>query len=205
MEISVVITNYNYGRFLSRCVRSLINQSYNKEEYEIIVIDDASKDNSVEVIDNLKGYIKPILNTKNMGLASSCNKAISQALGKYVIRVDADDYVNVDFLKVHQLFLSNNKEDIQATSCDYYEVNTNEDIIRRRNGVTFPIACGVMYKTDDIINLGLYDENLPREDEEFRVRFLRSGKHIYNIPVPLYRYTQHLKSKTKNIERGNYE
>lgn len=198
MEISVIITNYNYGNFLPRCIRSLLTQSYNNNEYEIIVIDDHSTDKSKDIISMYSDKIKPIYNEKNLGLAATCNKAIRSALGKYVVRVDADDFVHSDFLKVHQLFLSHNKDEINATSCDYHEVDSNENIIRRRSGVTFPIACGIMYKIDDIIELGLYDESLPREDAEFRSRFLQSGRHIYNIPIPLYRYTQHVGSMTKS-------
>lgn len=198
MEISVVVTNYNYGRFLPRAIRSLVNQSYTKDEYEILVIDDCSADNSRDVMAMFQNHIRPIFNDENIGLAASCNKAIREALGKYVIRVDADDYVASDFLKVHQIFLSHNKEEMNATSCDYYEVDSNENTLRRRSGVTFPIACGVMYKLDDLIDLGLYDESLPREDAEFRSRFLQSGRNIYNIPVPLYRYTQHAQSMTKS-------
>jgi hypothetical protein len=110
--------------------------------------------------------------------------------------VDADDYVHKDFLKVHQLFLAANK-DMDATSCDYYEVDLKENILKRKNGVTWPIACGIMYRIDQIIDLGLYDETLPREDVEFRGRFIKKYQ-IYNIPLPLYRYTMHKDSKTKN-------
>ena len=198
MEISVIVSNYNYARFLPRCIRSLVTQSFNKSEYEIIVIDDCSTDDSKDVITTFNNHIRFIANSKNIGLAATCNKAIHSALGKYIIRVDADDYVSSDFLKVHQLFLSHNKKEMNATSCDYYEVDDNENMIRRRSGITFPIACGVMYKTDDMISLGLYNEMLPREDVDFRSRFLQSGKNIYNIPIPLYRYTQHTKSMTKN-------
>ena len=196
MEISVIITNYNYAKCLPRAIRSVINQSYNKEEYEVIVIDDCSSDSSKKVIEAFAGYIRPIFNDENMGLAASCNKAIRQALGKYVIRVDADDFIHSDCLKLHQLLLSCNKE-MNATSCDYYEVDLKENVLRRKNGVTWPIDCGIMYRTDNIIDLGLYDESLPREDVEFRQRFLKKYQ-IYNIPVPLYRYTVHEDSKTRN-------
>jgi hypothetical protein len=118
-------------------------------------------------------------------------------LGKFVIRLDADDYVYHDWLKVHHLFLSNNKDDMHATSSDYLEVDASENPIRRRNGVTFPIACGVAFKTDHMIEIGLYDPTLPREDVDFREKFLKSGRMIYNIPVPLYRYTNHSESLTK--------
>ncbi len=198
MEISVIITNYNYAKYLPRAIRSLVSQSYNKEEYEIIVIDDCSSDNSKEIIELFGDRIRPILNDKNLGLATSCNEAIRHALGKYVIRVDADDYVATDFLKVHHLFLSNNKDEINATSSDYLDVDLNENVLRRRNASTYPIACGIMYKIDDMVGLGLYDESLPREDIEFRRKFLQSGRYIYNISIPLYRYTQHKESITKS-------
>jgi len=197
MEISVVITNYNYGKYLLRCLRSLLSQSYNNDEYEVIVVDDCSTDNSRSLIEGYGGRIRSVLNDKNLGLAASCNKGINAALGKFVVRVDADDYVHHDFLKVHQLFLSNNK-DMNATSSDYYEVDTKENILRRKNGVTWPIACGVLYYTDHIIDIGMYDESLPREDVDLRKRFLQKYQ-IYNIPVPLYRYTMHNESRTKGL------
>lgn len=200
MEISIIITNYNYDQYLSRAIRSAVNQTYDSSEYEIVVIDDCSTDNSRAILELLEdnGKIRAILNEENIGLAASCNKAIKSAQGKFVVRLDADDYIHRDFLKLHQLFLSHNKDEMNATSCDYYEVDVNENVIRRRNGVTFPIACGIMYKTDDMIELGLYNGSLPREDVDFRRRFTQSGRHIYNIPIPLYRYTQHPKSMTKN-------
>lgn len=194
MEISVIITSYNYAGFLPRAVRSVINQSFSKDEYEIIIIDDCSTDNSKSIIKTF-GHVRRIYNKENMGLAASCNKAIKAALGKYIIRLDADDYVHHDFLKLHQLFLANNK-DMDATSSDYYEVDLKENVLRRKNGVTWPIACGVMYRANHMFDLGLYDESLPREDVDFRQRFLKKYQ-IYNIPVPLYRYTVHEDSKTR--------
>lgn len=199
MEISVIITNYNYEKYLPRAVRSVVGQSFNKSEYEIIVVDDCSTDNSKQAVESWSSHVRLILNEKNIGLARSCNRAIKTALGKYIIRLDADDYVHMDWLKVHHLFLSNNKDEMDATSSDYLEVDEKENTLRRRHGTTFPIACGVMYKTDHFLELGLYDESLPREDIEFRQRFLKSGRHIFNIPIPLYRYTQHKESLTKGL------
>lgn len=201
MEISVIITNYNYGRFLARAIRSILHQSFDSERYEVIVIDDCSKDNSKNILKSFDGRVKTIFNEENEGLAASCNIAIREATGAHIIRLDADDYVHHDFLKLHHLFLANNK-DMDATSSDYYEVGLKEDIIRRKNGVTWPIACGVMYRIDQIIELGLYDESLPREDVEFRQRFLKEYQ-IYNIPVPLYRYTIHDQSKTRTKDAEN--
>lgn len=196
MEFSVIITNYNYDKFLARSIRSLINQTFDRSEYEIIVIDDGSIDNSKTIMESFGGKIRCIYNEENIGLAASCNKAIRGATGKYVARVDADDYIMKDFLKVHHLFLSYNK-DMDATSSDYLEVDLKENILRRKNGVTWPIACGIMYRTDHLIDIGLYDTSLIREDVEFRERFLKKYQ-IYNIPIPLYRYTIHEDSMTRS-------
>ena len=57
-----------------------------------------------------------------------------------------------------------------------------------------------VHKLDDMVELGLYDETIPREDAEFRSRFLKSGRTIFNIPIPLYRYTQHQDSMSKGIK-----
>jgi glycosyltransferase involved in cell wall biosynthesis len=117
-------------------------------------------------------------------------------MGKYIIRLDADDYVHKDWLLILHSFLANNK-DMDAVSSDYIEVDEKENILKRKCGITWPIACGIMYRADQIIGLGLYNESLPREDIEFRKRFLEAKYQIYNIPVPLYRYTQHSNSFSK--------
>lgn len=200
MEISVIITNYNYERFLSRSIRSAINQSFDGSEYEIIVVDDCSTDSSRRIINNFGNSVKSVFNNCNLGIAKSCNKAIGNAMGAYIIRLDADDYVARDWLKVHHLFLSHNKGEMDATSSDYLEVDESERVLRRKNGTTWPIACGIMYRTDHMLDLNMYDSNLPREDVDFRQRFIKSGKQIYNLPVPLYRYTQHDASITKSTK-----
>jgi len=197
MEISVIITNFNYGKFLARAIRSVVNQSYSKDEFEIIVVDDCSTDNSKNIIESFTGNIKPIFNKKNEGVSYSCNKAVAEAHGKFVYFLDADDFINKDTLLVCRSFISHNKEDMDAVSTDYYEVSTKETIIRRRDGMAYPIRCGVLYYTDHLIELGPYNVDIKREDIDFRKRYLKSGRYIYNLPVPYYKYTQHDESLTK--------
>lgn len=167
---------------------------------EVIVIDDASTDNSMDIINSFTNNrtIKK-QNGTNMGLAVSCNKAVRLSRGKFTYFVDADDFINKDALLVAHSFASNNKNNMDAVSCDYYEISPKEEILRRRDGMAFPIRCGILFYTDHLIELGPYDEAVQREDIDFRKRFLQSGRYIYNLPVPYYRYTQHNDSMTKNI------
>lgn len=200
MEISVIITNFNTGKYLTRSIRSVLNQSFNPNEMEVLVVDDGSEDDSIRVMNNFGDRIVPIINGKNTGLAVSCNLAVKMARGKFTIFVDADDFVSTNILMVEHDFLSHNKESIDAASCDYYEVSEKETILKRRDGMAFPIRCGIMFYTDHLIELGPYNTNIQREDLDFRSRFLKSGRFIYNIMIPYYRYTQRESSLTKNIK-----
>lgn len=199
MEISIVITNYNYSKYIARAIRSSLNQSFNPREYEILVVDDCSSDNSREIIDTFRGKVKTIYNPVNIGVAASCNKAFKEASGKYTIRLDGDDFIAKDWLLILHSFISNNKDEMDAVCSDYLEVDEKEQVLRRKNGLTWPIACGILFKTDDLMLLGGYNETLPREDLDFRERFLKNKEQIYNVPIPLYRYTQHNNSLTKHL------
>lgn len=199
MEISIIISNFNNGKFISRAIRSAINQNFDKREFEILVIDDCSTDNSINLIEGFGNYIRTIYNKTNLGLAISCNNAVKAALGKFVFFLDSDDIISSNVLLVEHDFLSHNKESIDAVSCDYYEISEKETILKRRDGMAYPIRCGIMYYTDHLMELGPYDPNVPREDIDFRRRFLQNKKFIYNISIPYYKYTQHNNSITKTI------
>ena len=117
MKISVIVTNYNYEKWLRRCIRSLINQSF--DDYEIIIIDDYSTDNSRNILLEYQDIdkIKLVFNKSNVGVGCSSTIGAKKATGKYIVRVDADDYVHNDFLKCLYLWASFNNS--HAVACDY--------------------------------------------------------------------------------------
>jgi len=199
MQISVIITCRNYARYLSRAIRSAINQSIGRSEYEILVVDDASTDETQKVMNSYSGFIKPITFTKNIGLAAARNEGIKKALGRYVVNLDADDYMDENLLLFESVFLNFNS-DWDAVSCDYYIIDEDENHIKRVSGSKNPIACGVMFRTDRLFEIGLYDEKFKmREDEDLRIRF-EMNHLIKNIEVPLYRYRKHDKNMTNNFQ-----
>jgi len=99
-KVSVVITNYNYGRFLERRLRSVLEQTY--QDFEVIYLDDCSTDNSEEVLAQFLNdlRIRVVRNPVNSGSAfKQLNKGARLAQGEYIWVAEADDYTETDFLE----------------------------------------------------------------------------------------------------------
>ena len=197
LKISVVVTAYNEEKYIGRCLRSLLNQTFPPDAYEIIVVDDCSDDRTAYALSQFARAIRVMTNEANLGLPASINLGLRAARGEYVIRVDADDFVNTHFLQfLHYYLESNNQED--AVACDYLCINDDEDVLSRENCFDRPIGCGIMFRLADILSVGLYDEGFHlREDEEFRIRFEKKFK-ISRLNLPLYRYRQHAGNMSSN-------
>ncbi len=198
--ISVLIPAYNAEKYIGRALRSILNQTLGKDRFEVIVVNDASTDRTAFALDLFNKDVVILHNEKNLGLPASLNKAIHHARGKYIIRMDADDYVSADYLHVMQLFLEMNK-DFDAVACDYVLVDNHENILQRINCEDEPIGCGIMFRTDQLIEIGMYDKDfLMHEDQDLRIRFEHKYK-ITRIPLPLYRYRRHGENMTNNKEK----
>ena len=128
MKVSVIVANHNGEMYISRAIRSIIEQSFPKNDYEILVVDDGSTDHSHRIIESFGDWIKVIYLGEHKGLPYACNEGIRKAISRYVVRVDADDYVHEDLLRVEYLYLSLN-EHIDAVACDYYLVDEKEKIV----------------------------------------------------------------------------
>ena len=96
--VSVIIITKNHSRYLKKCLDSILKQSY--ENFEVIIVDDNSSDNTKEVLETFRDNIKYFENNQNMGLPYSLNFGIKNSLGRFIVRVDSDDYVNNDYLKI---------------------------------------------------------------------------------------------------------
>jgi glycosyltransferase involved in cell wall biosynthesis len=71
--ISIIITSYNYQKYIERAIRSTLKQSVPKDEYEILVINDASTDSTKEILENYKDDVRVVHIEKNVGLAAARN------------------------------------------------------------------------------------------------------------------------------------
>ncbi len=105
MKYSIIIPVYNVEKYIDRCLKSILEQSY--EKYEVIIVNDGSPDNSMDIIKKytkkdkrFKAYTK-----ENGGLSDARNYGVEQATGDVIVFIDGDDYVNPDLLlKVNEEF-----------------------------------------------------------------------------------------------------
>ena len=195
--VSVIVAAHNEERFIGRCIRSLLAQRFPRDKFEIVVVNDGSTDRTPMILASFGSDIRVLTNDTNIGLPASINRAVHTIHSKYLVRVDADDYVNESFLDVLYMFLAENP-DLDAVACDYLLVDDREDVLGRRNCMDEPIACGIMFRTDQLLDIGLYDETfLLHEDRDLRVRFLENHS-IHRIPLPLYRYRRHADNITND-------
>lgn len=92
VKISIIVPVYNVERYLSRCVKSIVSQTYSN--LEIILVDDGSTDNSGKLCDGFKDARIRVIHKKNEGLGKARNTGIKYATGKYIMFVDSDDYID---------------------------------------------------------------------------------------------------------------
>ena len=110
VDISIIIINYNRSNYIERCLRSCIDQIIFNKSYEIIFVDDGSKDNSFKIAKKFASSIRLFKLKKNKGISYAANFALKKSKGKFFIRVDSDDFINkhaIDFMS--QILEKNNK------------------------------------------------------------------------------------------------
>ena len=119
--ISIIVPVYNKEKYIKKCVDSLIKQSYS--DIEIILVDDGSTDKSPEICDEYAERDSRIrvIHRENGGLSVARNTGIENANGKYLMFVDADDWVAVDFCEAALKSISENDADIAVFGICYVE------------------------------------------------------------------------------------
>ena len=101
-RVSVVIPVHNYGRYLRESIDSVLAQTrYDRYDVEIIVVDDASTDDSLAIARRYRQQVTVLHNETNLGVAETRNRGIRQARGEFIVCLDADDHLLPDFLESH--------------------------------------------------------------------------------------------------------
>lgn len=207
--VTVYITNYNYADYLEQSIQSILNQTF--QNFELLIIDDGSTDNSEEIIKRYEKNEKVyVLFQHNKGLNKTNNIALKLSRGKYIMRLDADDYMDVHALEIMVSELENNPE-CALVFPDYYLIDEYDNItghIRRHNfenDVSLPDqpahgAC-TMIRRDILLSIGGYDEKFDRQDGYDLWLNIIDKYSVRNINLPLFYYRQHDRNLTRNEEQ----
>lgn len=209
-KVSVIITAYNYGKYLRQAVQSVLVQQF--DDYEIIIVNDGSTDNTAEVLSEFENHprIKLITHRKNQGLAPSCHEAIEASASDYIIRLDADDYFDENALLVLANILDSHPE-VGLVYPDYFLISEEGKILDyvRLPRVAEEVklldlpanGAGTMLRRSCYQAVGGYDLSLKVEDNyDLWLKFLNRFK-VYNINLPLFYYRRHGSNMTLNSTR----
>ena len=208
-KISVILPVYNAEKFLEEAIKSILDQTY--KNFELIIYDDGSKDNSKNIIDSFNdSRIKYFKNDKNLGLIKTLNNALKFSTGEYIARMDADDICLPDRFQKQISFFNFNDVDILGTEICF--INENSKILGRGVGkycgmkitpYTFlqrsPLYHStVMFKRKVLDREDFYDADfIHAEDYELWLRLSKKHK-IDLIDEPLLFYRIHGDSITSN-------
>lgn len=211
-KISVIMSVFNGMPYLKESVNSILNQTYTN--YEFIIVNDASKDDSLRFLKSLKDKrVRIINNPKNIGLAESLNKALKAANGHYIARMDADDISLTNRFKIQMEFLvTNPKIDICGTWAKLIDENskligeirkpTNDKEIKKMNkwitGLIHPSWLG---KKSVFEELNGYNSKYDMvEDYEFLIRAKKFKMANLKEELLLWRTIRNRRSQ-KGIEK----
>lgn len=209
--ISIIITCYNNGAYIKECIDSVVNN----DEVEIIIINDGSTDNSLNIIDEYNNI--KVITTNNNGLSIARNRGIDESTGDYILFIDGDDYIDKHSINIIKNYINDNDFDLLLlNTTKYYEFNnTYEKEILSINNEILDIPdlinnkiCGrawrFLYKSELIKNNNLYfQEKLVYEDEEWVPKVIYYAKKIKYLDIPYYFYRKSNNSITSNKTLNN--
>jgi len=200
-KISIIIPVYNVEQYLRQCLDSIVNQTYNN--LEIICVNDGSKDNSIDILNEYKqkdSRIK-IIDKQNEGVSVARNTGLLYASSDYVMFVDADDWLELNACEELVKYLEKNASDILIFSswdcmadkkCPNYRVKKIEDIVYYNTEIDFAIfnmiCFNKIYRLDFIKNTGvLFPPGLTSAEDHIFCNLLQFNNPICNfIPMTLY-------------------
>lgn len=194
--ISIITPTYNCAKYIKETINSVINQTYTN--WEMIIVDDASNDNTEEIVKAIKDErIKYIRLKKNSGAATARNIAMENAHGKYMAFLDSDDIWKEDKLEKQVKFMMDNNYNFTCTA--YEKINENGESLNKvfkpkkkadYNRILLDCPVGnstVMYNVE---NLGKF--KIPnirkRNDDALWLQILKKEKYIYGMPNILMEY-----------------
>lgn len=222
MKLSVIIPVYNVEKYIEKCINSLLDNDLEVSEYEIVVVDDASPDGSLSIVQEIAkrhSNIK-IISQENKGLGGARNSGILISKGDYLLFLDSDDwYLNNTLNNLISIADTNELEILEFAAqgilpngkiAFHYHNSTNENIL---SGVDYynsirylNSACNKLYKRSFLVdNNFFFLERIYIEDFEFNTRAFYKAKRVMATDSLVAQFLQSENSITRNNDFSKKE
>lgn len=208
-KVTLIVPVYNSEKYIAKCLDSILNQTY--KDYEIIVVNDGSKDNSQKIIKEYKNRFPDkiiSIEQKNKGVSITRNESIKKATGKYIMFVDNDDFLDNDYIEI---FVKNIEEgDYDVVLGGYRRSNQHGDIIKKlqlkdTEWSKFMIVApwAKIYKKQYLIenNIEFLNVNLG-EDVYFNLKAMLLSNKIKIIPYIGYNWFFNTESVSNTTQKN---
>lgn len=205
--LSIIIPVYKVEKYIRKCLSSIFNQEYSYGKVEVIIVNDGTPDNSMEIVKEFASKYKiDILEQTNQGLSMARNNGLLKATGKYVWFVDSDDWLQKDSIQTVLECIENHRVDMISTRLirvkeenGSYEIDKRNKYIEGKKyivGKEYLFDEGIYAPVQQFIyrraflkekKLKFYP-NIYHEDGQFNVRALYMSKQVYLLNIPVYNY-----------------
>lgn len=218
MLLSIIIPVFNVEKYIRTCLNSCILQNIDTKSYEIIIVNDGSTDNSLEIINLYIGEPNvTIISQQNAGLSAARNIGLNKAKGKYVWFVDSDDWIESEILGV--IFSSISAKDLDCLRLGYRTVKDDGTLLDNfpsiqdstsfyQDGMSLLInnigfsfyAWSFIFKRDFLIKENFsFKEGLIFEDLQLIPLILRKANRVESLAHIVYNYRQRAGSLVNTI------
>ena len=210
-RVSILMPVYNVAAYLREALDSMLAQTYT--DFELIVLDDCSPDNSAEILDT---YTDPRIvryrGEKNVGLSNVLNVGMQLARGEYIARMDSDDLSTHERLAVQVAYLDAHPE-IDLCSCGMELFGAKQETWVRENNpeavkITALFYSPILHASSvwrrasfERVGLRFQQEMVPAEDYDMWTRAMAAGLQLVNIPQVMYKYRIHPSQVTMQTDR----
>jgi len=217
--ISIIVPMYNVAQYIEKCIESLYKQGINEKDFEVVIVDDESTDNSIEIASKntqFKTNVK-IIAQKNKGLGGARNTGLKNASGKYILFLDSDDWYVPNVLnKLIKLATINDLDILEFAAqgihpngnIEYHAEHVSTKVL---DGMTYynenrylHSACNKLYNRNFLEYNNLYfSEKIYIEDFEFNTRVFSMANRVLATDLLVAQFLQSPNSITRNSSLSN--
>lgn len=219
-KLSIVLPVWNTGKYLEKCLQSIFKNNF--QDFELIVINNASEDNSEEIILNYKEkYLDKVVYIKreHNDISEARNDGIDKARGKYITFIDSDDYIehnmfetmvnkiesdNFDIVSCDARLVYEAFEDTKVVSSGYNQDLYHKNKIRETMTIFYPVMWNKIYKTE-LVKKVKFTSGVWYEDMEYLLKLYPYINSIGVVKEPLYNYLQRKNSITYTYNDKLYD